>query len=82
MNIGENAYPSLKYPVASLPDAPMAAFVSIDLKPDTGWKTVTAATDEWSDYGKAEIGTDIPASLILYMKLKNMLLSKNIWVVR
>lgn len=32
-----------------------AESITKDLKPDTGWKTVTAATDEWSDYGKAEI---------------------------
>ena len=32
-----------------------AETITKDLKPDTGWKTVSAATDERSDYGKAEI---------------------------
>ncbi|MGN0395346.1 MAG: glycoside hydrolase family 9 protein, partial [Coprococcus sp.] len=32
-----------------------ASSVSLDLKPDTGWKTLTAVSDEWSDSKKAEI---------------------------
>ena len=31
-----------------------AETITLDLKPDTSWQTMTAATDEWSDYGKAE----------------------------
>lgn len=44
-----------------------AESITKDLKPDTGWKTVTAATDEWSDYGKAEIRFS-PSSDLASMK--------------
>ena len=44
-----------------------AETITKDLKPDTGWKTVTAATDEWSDYGKAEIRFS-PSSDLASMK--------------
>lgn len=44
-----------------------AETITLDLKPDTGWKTVTAATDEWSDYGKAEIRFS-PSSDLASMK--------------
>ena len=44
-----------------------AETITQDLKPDTGWKTVTAATDEWSDYGKAEIRFS-PSSDLASMK--------------
>jgi len=44
-----------------------AETITLDLKPDTSWQTVTAATDEWSDYGKAEIRFS-PASDMASMK--------------
>ena len=44
-----------------------AETITKDLKPDTGWKTVTAATDEWSDYGKTEIRFS-PSSDLASMK--------------
>lgn len=44
-----------------------AETITLDLKPDTSWQTVTAATDEWSDYGKAEIRFS-PSSDLASMK--------------
>lgn len=44
-----------------------AETITLDLKPDTSWKSVTAATDEWSDYGKAEIRFS-PSSDLASMK--------------
>lgn len=47
--------------------AAKAETITLDLKPDTSWQTVTAATDEWSDYGKAEIRFS-PSSDLASMK--------------
>ena len=44
-----------------------AETITKDLKPDTSWQTVTATTDEWSDYGKAEIRFS-PSSDLASMK--------------
>lgn len=44
-----------------------AETITLDLQPDTSWQTMTAATDEWSDHGKAEIRFS-PSSDLASMK--------------